>query len=156
MTLVAAGAQAMAAPGPATMADNSSPAPMVADVDVLAAPSGAARSFPPDVAVGSGIFISPSPSQPAREANIPFWRRMLGDAAVAKISAPDEWTDADRAHASRLFPEAELVAPIQLWINGTLNLTAGVSTTQDDSDGDLPAPEEAAHGPNGSDAPPTP
>ena len=141
-------------------AADSSPAPMLADFNVNTSSPGNAPATAPNVTNPNGSvgfsFMTPPPPQPAREATIPLWRRLLGDTAVAEITAPDEWTDADRAHVSRLFPEAELVAPIRFGINGTVTLTADLSPTQDDSDGDMSAAEEGAHVPDGSDSPPTP
>jgi hypothetical protein len=60
--------------------------------------------------------VTNSPASPPREAFIPRWRKWLGDAPVATIVDAD-FTDDDRAHLTRLFPEAELVK--QPPVNGT-------------------------------------
>ena len=65
---------------------------------------------------------------------------------MAEITAPDEWTDADRAHVTRLFPEAELVAPTvyAYAATGTLTTIADLSPAQDDGDGEMAEPQNAA------------
>jgi hypothetical protein len=126
------------------------PPALVPGADAVAAPN-------PDPSVASAAnavngsttysFITLSPPRPPRQATIPFWRKMLGDTAVAEITAPDEWTEADRARVSRLFPEAELIAPIQFAINGTVTLTADLSTGNS-TDSEMPSAEDEASAPD--------
>jgi len=121
---------------PALVAVNSQAAPPFAQVGATGATSGSAPSTAPNTTNGSVSFsfVTLSPPSPPREATIPFWRTMLGDTAVAEVTAPNEWTEAERAHTTRLFPEAELLAPMRdigVWVGSFEAMPADASAAND-------------------------
>jgi len=127
---------------PPVAADASS-APMLTDINVPAASSDLVPASAPNSVNATYVYIAQSPPRSPREATIPFWRRMLGDTAVAEINAPDEWTDAERAHVTKLFPEAELVAPLQFAITTATGTFSSISAEDDSDDGTAEDKKEA-------------
>jgi hypothetical protein len=96
---------------------------------VADAADGSAEQASPDSLVVSHLsvkIVTPQQAHTPREAKIPFWRRWLGDTAVATILDPD-FNAYDRARVTRLFPEAELVKPP---VFGTLSLTLDPSASE--------------------------
>lgn len=50
---------------------------------------------------------TPNPSY-VPKTTIPPWRIWMGDSYLSQIYFPPDWTEQDRAYATRLFPEANL------------------------------------------------
>ena len=51
-------------------------------------------------------LVDPNPELENPPAEIPFWRKWLGDKPVTEIAAFTTWTDDECANVQRLFPEA--------------------------------------------------
>jgi hypothetical protein len=91
-------------------------------------------------------LLEPGPSSQPVVVHVPWWRTLLGDKAVPRITFPDNWSDDDRAHVALLFPEAELLKQVS---SRTGNLTFTYTIPNDSAQPAAPkkTPSTPVYGP---------